>query len=90
MKNTPQTNTILTGLKQLPTIATDTAESLARKVQRAEIALIEAQEKFNEALRGLADDITEDGDGWTVDEIWATDLRGNAEIMQRVRANKGE
>jgi hypothetical protein len=84
--DTPKTNSILQGIKQLPTIAESTAEQIVWKLRKAEIALQEAEAKYSQALRDIADDITEEGDGWTFDQIWMTDIRGNAEIMRHLRA----
>tara|TARA_B110000495_G_scaffold167453_1_gene153946 strand:+ start:285 stop:554 length:270 start_codon:yes stop_codon:yes gene_type:complete len=83
--NTPQTETILSGLKQLPSISESTAEELTNKLRRAEIAIQEAQERFNQAQRELADEITEEGNGWTFEEIWKTDLRFSFEVMSYLR-----
>jgi hypothetical protein len=80
----PKTQSILEGLKQLPAIGNP--ESLVHKLAAAEIAMQEAQAKFEDEVRKLADEITEEGDGWTYDEIWKTDLRGNTIIMKHLRA----
>jgi len=84
MTTTPKTQSILEGLKQLPAIGN--AESLTHNLAAAEIAMQEAQAKFEAEVRKLADEITEEGDGWTFDEIWSTVLRGNTIIMNHLRA----
>jgi hypothetical protein len=83
---TPKTDSILIGIKQLPTISESTANDIVRKLRIAEVALQKAEEQYTQALRDIADDITEDGDGWTFDEIWKTDLRGTTEIIRHLRA----
>ena len=86
MNATPKTDSILNGVKQLDGITLSTAEELVRKIRTAETAMRAAQEKFAQSLRDLADELTTEGDGWTFQEIWMTDLRGSSEIMQHLRA----
>jgi len=82
---TPITDTTLTGLRQLPTIASRTAEEMVGRLRAAEIAMEEAQANVHQALCAIADEITEEGDGWSFDEIRKTDLRGNPVMMSYLR-----
>lgn len=83
---TPKSDSILIGIKHLPTITESTANEIVSGLRRAEIAMNKAEEDYLKALRKIADEISEEGDGWSFDEIWKTDLRGNAEIMRHLRA----
>jgi hypothetical protein len=86
MTTTPKTDSILIGIKQLPTISESAATEIVSKLRRAEIAMQEAEAKYAQALRDIADVLAEDGDGWSFHEIWKTDLRGNTEIIRHLRA----
>lgn len=83
------TENLAQGLAQLPDIGSDSIGRMLRKVSAAEAAIVEAQRKLDEAIADLAEDLTTEGDGWTLDEIWMTDLRGNAALMRRVREIAG-
>lgn len=85
--NTPKTDEILAGIKQLPEISLLTASLLVIKLRNAEIAMQKATCEFNDALRDIADQITNEDDGWTFDEVWKTNLRGSDVMMRHLRAN---
>jgi hypothetical protein len=85
MKTTPKTDSILSGIKQLPSISDSTATEIVSKLRRAEIAMQEAGESYEQALRDIADTISKEGAGWRFDEIWKTDLRGTTEIIRHLR-----
>ena len=88
--STPQTDTVLTGLLQLPSISRAAAEELVVKLRKAELALRQAEADLISAAHGIADEIisVNGSDGWSFDEIWRTDLRGNADIIIRLRYKK--
>jgi len=86
MRTTPKTDSILRGIKQLPSISDSAANEIVSKLRLAEIVMQDAEENYSQALRDIADDITEDGGGWSFDEIWTTDLRGTTEIIRHLRA----
>ena len=86
MQLTPKTDSVLSGINQLPDISTIAAVSMVHKLRKAEIAMQEAEAAFTAALHDIADEISDSNDGWKFDEIWKTDLRGNTEIMRRLRS----
>ena len=82
------TKTIIDGLTQLPDYPTDYCiAEMTRKLRRAEKAIAEAETAYEEALKELAFELIDARDGWTVDEISATDLRNSKILMEVVRAH---
>jgi len=82
---TRRTDAIIEGLKRLPSIGQSSVESLSTRIRAAEIAVMEAQAKLEKEIERLADSLTEEGDGWTFDEIWQTNLRGDARLIKYLR-----
>lgn len=82
------TQSIAEGIAQLVDAPSQsTITEMTSKLRRAERAKAEAEEAYEDALKDLAMSLIDNGDGWTEDEIWVTDLRGDAIIMATVRAN---
>lgn len=84
----PVTASIRAGARQLPDIGGMTVNTLTHDIRRAEESLRVAEERLLEAKKKFADDITAVGDGWTFDEIWATDLRGDRDIISYLREKR--
>ncbi len=88
--STPKTDTVLSGLLQLPDISPTLAEELVVKLRKAELALRQAEADMISAAHQIADEIisVNGSDGWSFDEIWKTELRGNPDIIIRLRYKK--
>ena len=86
IKTTPKNESILSGIIQLASISDGTALEIVSKLRRAEIAMYEAGERYEQALRDIADTISEEGTGWSFDEIWKTILRGITGIIRHLRS----
>ena len=83
------TESIKSDLKYLPDISTSMTTKMVSRIREAEEALILAKKRLEDEIENLAEELVEEGDGWTYEEIMKTPLKGNNIIIRKVKEVTG-